>query len=193
MAARRRVPEATNPGPSPYRTRSGDTRPESIVPGFAADRDFPPERPRRGRLRGRIRRIVGVLCALAFLAVIVFGALLLITPSARQAQAIVRARDHVYGVAYPGPPVPARFAAALVATEDHRFYSDPGVDPVAAGRVAVGYISGHGSQQGGGDAGRPGAGAVRLRSGEPPGPGPGARAARAQQAGRRRGAQPVAG
>ena len=61
----------------------------------------------------------------------------------------MHARDHAHGIAYPGPPVPARFAAALVATEDHRFYSDPGIDPVAVGRVALGYLSGQGSQQGG--------------------------------------------
>jgi hypothetical protein len=32
-------------------------------------------------------------------------------------------------IAYPGPPVPVYFAQALVATKDHRFYTDPGVDP----------------------------------------------------------------
>jgi membrane peptidoglycan carboxypeptidase len=154
MTARRWVPGETAPEPSQFRARSGDTVPESIIPGFpapasAAGRDLRPRRPRRGRLRRRIRRTVAVLCALAFLAVAVFGALLLVTPSARQAQAIVRARDRAYGVGYPGPPVPTRFAAALVATEDHRFYSDPGIDPVAVGRVVLGYLSGQGSRQGG--------------------------------------------
>jgi membrane peptidoglycan carboxypeptidase len=169
MTARRRVPGETAHEPSPFRARSGDTVPEFIIPGFTAPsaatgRDLRPERPRpegpwaerpwaerprRGRLRRGIRRTVAVLCALAFVAVAVFGALLLVTPSARQAQAIVRARDRGYGVAYPGPPVPARFAASLVATEDHRFYSDPGIDPIAVGRVGLGYLSGQGSQQGG--------------------------------------------
>lgn len=164
MMARRHVPGETAPEPSPFRARSGDTVPEFSIPAFAAPgsatgRDIRSERPRSerpqserprpGRLRRRIGRTVAVLCALAFLAIAAFGALLLVTPSARQARAIARARDHAYGVAYPGPPVPARFAAALVATEDHRFYSDPGVDPVAVGRVALGYLSGHGSQQGG--------------------------------------------
>ena len=154
MTARGQVPGETAPEPSPFSARSGDTLPEFSVPAFtapgsAAGRDIRSERPRAGRLRRRIRRTVAVLCALAFLAVAAFGALLLVTPSARQAEAIARARDHAHGVAYPGPPVPARFAAALVATEDHRFYSDPGVDPVAVGRVALGYLSGHGSQQGG--------------------------------------------
>jgi penicillin-binding protein 1A len=45
--------------------------------------------------------------------------------------------------------VPARFAKSLVATEDHRFYQDPGIDPIAVGRVALGYLTGKGTQQGG--------------------------------------------
>jgi membrane peptidoglycan carboxypeptidase len=154
MTARRRVPGETDPELSPFRARSGDTGPESFVPGLTArrsatDSGIRPERAHPGRLRRRIRHTVVVLAGLAFFAVIVFGSLLLITPSAGQAQAIVRAQDRSHGVAYPGPPVPAKFAAALVATEDHRFYSDPGVDPLAVGRVALGYLSGHGSQQGG--------------------------------------------
>jgi penicillin-binding protein 1A len=164
MTARRRALEETGHEPGPFRARSGDTLPESIIPGLTApgsatggdtwpERLRPerpgPERLRPGRLRRRIRRIVALLCALAFLAIAVFGVLLVVTPSARQAQAIVHARDHAHGVAYPGLPVPARFAAALVATEDHRFYSDPGIDPIAVGRVALGYLSGRGSQQGG--------------------------------------------
>jgi penicillin-binding protein 1A len=39
-------------------------------------------------------------------------------------------------------------AAALVATEDHRFYSEPGVDPVAVGRLILGRLDG-GPDQGG--------------------------------------------
>jgi penicillin-binding protein 1A len=154
MTARRRLPGEAGPEPRPFRARSGDTLPGFVVPGlgppgFTGDDETAPERARPRRARRRIRRTVAVLGALAVLAIAAFGSLLLITPSARQAQAIVRARDRAYHVAYPGPPVPARFAAALVATEDHRFYSDPGVDPVAVGRVALGYLTGHGAQQGG--------------------------------------------
>jgi penicillin-binding protein 1A len=43
---------------------------------------------------------------------------------------------------------PGRFAAALEATEDHRFASEPGVDPFAVGRVAVSYLSGRGDEGG---------------------------------------------
>lgn len=154
MTARRRVPGEAAPQPRPFRAQSGDTLPDFVVPGLAApgstaDGEARSGRLRRGRLRRWIRRTLAVLVALIFLVVAVFGSLLLVTPSVRQAMAIVRARDRAYGVGYPGPPVPARFAASLVATEDHRFYHDPGVDPIALGRVAVGYVTGHGSQQGG--------------------------------------------
>jgi penicillin-binding protein 1A len=90
-----------------------------------------------------------VLGSLVLLAVIAFGALLAGTPSVGNAQALAQAQDTSHGVAYPGPPVPARFSDSLVATEDHRFYSDPGVDPIAVFRVALGYLHGDGSQQGG--------------------------------------------
>jgi membrane carboxypeptidase/penicillin-binding protein PbpC len=154
MQGRGPAPGSTDPPPRPFRARSGDTLPDVLIPGLAppgstGDQETRPERPRPGRLRRRIRRTVAALGALALLAIAAFGSLLLITPSAGRAQAIVRARDRAYHVAYPGPPVPARFAAALVATEDHRFYSDPGIDPIAAGRVALGYLTGHGAQQGG--------------------------------------------
>ena len=96
-----------------------------------------------------LRRTLAVLASLIVLACLAFGALLAGTPSVGNAQALAQAQDSAHGVAYPGPPVPARFADALVATEDHRFYSDPGVDPVAVFRVALGYLRGDGSQQGG--------------------------------------------
>jgi membrane peptidoglycan carboxypeptidase len=90
-----------------------------------------------------------VLGVFVLLAAIAFGALLVMTPSASEAQSLAQAQAKAHGAAFPGPPVPGRFADALVATEDHRFYSDPGVDPIAAGRVAVGYLTGNGPQQGG--------------------------------------------
>ena len=53
-----------------------------------------------------------------------------------------------HGIAYPGPTVPGNFARPLVATEDHRFYSEPGIDPFAVGRVIEGKLTG-GQDQGG--------------------------------------------
>jgi membrane peptidoglycan carboxypeptidase len=44
--------------------------------------------------------------------------------------------------------VPSRFADSLVATEDHRFYSEPGFDPIAIGRVIIGRVTGQPDQGG---------------------------------------------
>ncbi|MDA8049896.1 MAG: transglycosylase domain-containing protein [Rhodospirillales bacterium] len=97
-----------------------------------------------------LTRAVAALGALALLGAAAFALLLLLTPSARVAVALARDEALKHGIGYPGPPAPARFAEALVATEDHRFYSpvDPGIDPVAVLRVILGRITGHGGQGG---------------------------------------------
>jgi membrane peptidoglycan carboxypeptidase len=103
---------------------------------------------RRRRRRRRLRRAAAVAAALALMGIIVSGAFLLVTPSVGNAERLAQAQDRARGVAYPGPPVPTRFAASLIATEDHRFYSEPGIDPFAVGRVIVARLTG-GSDQGG--------------------------------------------
>ena len=97
-------------------------------------------RPRRPCLR-RTRRILAVLITLALLGMVALGGLLVVVPSVGNAPALARALDRAHHAAYPGPPVPARFAASLVATEDHRFYAEPGVDPIAFARVIAGRLS----------------------------------------------------
>lgn len=81
---------------------------------------------------------------MAAVALIVLGAvavigLLLSTPSVENADAVARAEAREHKTPYPGPRPPERFVKALVATEDHRFYSplNPGIDPFAVARVAL--------------------------------------------------------
>jgi membrane peptidoglycan carboxypeptidase len=105
-------------------------------------------RPRRRRVRKLLRRTAGFAVGMAVLGAVAFGGLLLVTPSAGNAEALVRAQDLEHDAAYPGPPVAPRFAASLVATEDHRFYSEPGIDVFAVGRVGLSYATGHGDQGG---------------------------------------------
>jgi penicillin-binding protein 1A len=81
-------------------------------------------------------------CALAF------GLLLVITPATSNAPQLARAIDQRHGAPYPGVAVPYRFAASLEATEDHRFASEPGIDPFAVARVFYSYLSGRGDQGG---------------------------------------------
>ncbi len=82
------------------------------------------------------------------LGVVACAGLLALTPSVGNARELVAAQDRANGVAYPGPPVPARFAASLVATEDKRFYSEPGIDLYAVVRVGYSYLTGRGLQGG---------------------------------------------
>lgn len=94
-------------------------------------------RRRRHRFR-RVRRFFGVLLALAALAAVGFIGLMQITPSVGNAPALVRALDRAHRATYPGPPVPARFAAALVAAVDRRFSSEGGLSPAPIAQVLTG-------------------------------------------------------
>jgi membrane peptidoglycan carboxypeptidase len=99
-------------------------------------------------LRVSVRRAVGVTASLGVLGTIALTGLLMVTPSVSNASARARALDRTHHVSYPGPPVPARFAASLISTEDHRFYSEPGIDPIAVARVIVGRLTGQPDQGG---------------------------------------------
>jgi membrane peptidoglycan carboxypeptidase len=92
--------------------------------------------------------MLAALVALALVAVLAFIGLLLVTPSVSNAPALARSFALAHHAAYPGPPVPTRFAAALVSTEDHRFYAEPGIDPFAIGRVIRGRVTGQPDQGG---------------------------------------------
>ena len=105
-----------------------------------ADANGTPPRSLRRKIVVRTLKVVAVLVAL-FAAT--FGILLAVTPSAGEATAIAQERARAEGIAYPGPPLPANFTRALTATEDHRFYSEPGVDPFAVIRVSFGTVLGH--------------------------------------------------
>jgi membrane peptidoglycan carboxypeptidase len=115
-----------------------------------SDAQPPPERRRRKNKTKALWRVIGSLAALVLLGSAAFGVLLLVTPPAKEAVALVRARARKHGTAYPNPRPPPRFTKALIATEDHRFYSflDPGIDPFAVARVILGRITGRRNQGG---------------------------------------------
>jgi membrane peptidoglycan carboxypeptidase len=88
------------------------------------------------------------LAAVIVVLAVAAGALWIVTPSASEATALAGAQARQHGISYPGPAVPENFARPLVATEDHRFYSEPGVDLLAVGRVVQGKVTGGGDQGG---------------------------------------------
>jgi membrane peptidoglycan carboxypeptidase len=108
--------------------------------------------PRRWPGRRRAVRIAEKL-GLAAVAVVMAGALtlgllMLATPSADNARQLAQVFDRQHGAPYPGVAAPYRFAAALEATEDHRFKDEPGVDPIAVLRVMYGTVTRRGDQGG---------------------------------------------
>ena len=102
--------------------------------------------PRRNRRSWQLRLALTIIKVFLVVITVFVAAVALLyafTPSAGQAPSLAAAQAADHHIAYPGPPVPQYFAEALVATEDHRFYADPGVDPLALVRVASSWITGH--------------------------------------------------
>lgn len=82
------------------------------------------------------RRFLFVGCSVLVLAVLAGAGLYVLTPSVGDAAVRVRALGREHGVVRVNARVPRRFAEALVASEDSRFYTEPGVDPVGIVRAA---------------------------------------------------------
>src|SRR6266849_2563423 len=95
-----------------------------------------------------LRRVLIAVLAIALAGALAFAGLMVGTPSVSAAPLLAQAFDQADRAPQPGPLVPSRFAAALVATEDHRFYSEPGFDPFAIGRVIAGRATGQPDQGG---------------------------------------------
>ena len=126
----------------------GNTRPlpqQSAQPGQPGP---PGRRPRPSRRRRYLKRAAIGLAAVIVVLAVAGGALWIVTPSATEATALAGAQARQHGITYPGPAVPENFARPLVATEDHRFYSEPGVDVLAVGRVVQAKVTGGGDQGG---------------------------------------------
>jgi membrane peptidoglycan carboxypeptidase len=123
-----------HPDASPGTDQPGDGLPKSRRPAS-----------RRRRYAKRAAITLGVLVAILALGA---GYLWIATPSAGDAVKLAEQQAAEHGIPYPGPPPPANFTRPLVATEDHRFYSEPGVDVLAVGRVVWAKIT-NGSDQGG--------------------------------------------
>jgi membrane peptidoglycan carboxypeptidase len=139
------VPGYTRPLPERAQQDPGQQDPGQQWPGQQRRR---PIRPRASRKRRYLKRAAITVATLVVVLVLGVGALLLVTPSAGEATQLAQQQAQAHGIAYPGPPVPQNFARPLVATEDHRFYSEPGIDPLAVGRVIGAKLTG-GQDQGG--------------------------------------------
>ena len=129
MGNTRPLPQPEAPSGQPARTRATGGQPKS-------------------RARRYLKRAIITILVLILIGIIGVAVLWFATPSATEATQIAQAQAAEHGIAYPGPAVPSDFARPLIATEDKRFYSEPGVDFLAVGRVVWAKVS-NGSDQGG--------------------------------------------
>lgn len=107
-------------------------------------------RPPR-RLRGlRLRRwLPAGVAGLAGFALAAAGTAWAVTPGVSGAEALIRAAGRAQGAPDTGAPVPARFAAALTAAENARFYRDDGIDPAGVARALAREVTGAPGDPGG--------------------------------------------
>ncbi len=121
--------------------------PVGLRAGAAAPRTARAGRPRPRHWR---RRAARAACVLLLLGVAGSAALLALTPSVADApdRATALAAGHPGGDTATAA-VPTKFAAALVATEDTRFYTHHGIDSVGLLRAAGTAISGGQGDPGG--------------------------------------------
>jgi penicillin-binding protein 1A len=93
------------------------------------------------RSRGRLgRRLLRGVLTLALLGLVVVGSGWVITPSVDDAASRVAAHLRAHSAPALQGAVPTRMAEALIATENSRFYSDPGVDPVSVLRAPIALV-----------------------------------------------------
>ena len=135
------VPGYTRPLPEPTRQTG-----QPGQPGQPPSLQRPPRSS--SRKRRYLKRAAITLVTLAVVLALAAGVLYIVTPSAGEATPLAQQQARQHGIAYPGPAVPANFARPLVATEDHRFYTEPGIDLLAVGRVVEANLT-DGSDQGG--------------------------------------------
>ncbi len=113
-----------------------------VVVSPAGGRGGNPRLPDRshGLRRSAGRRLLTAVVSLLLLTGIGFGLLLALTPGVGDAPARVATQTRGGGLLVGSPPL--RVQQALVATEDSRFYSHSGVDPIGSLRAVLGPLLG---------------------------------------------------
>ncbi|MFF4489890.1 transglycosylase domain-containing protein [Streptomyces sp. NPDC001544] len=107
---------------------------------------------RRGmpdRLRRCVRGALVLTLSAAVLCALCGGVLLAVTPGVGDAEQRAHALDAERGITDVTAPTPPKVAAALVATEDSRFWRNPGIDPAGIARAVVVWLEGRGGDGGG--------------------------------------------
>jgi penicillin-binding protein 1A len=93
-------------------------------------------------------RLLAVAISLLLLAAAGLVAVILSSPSVADAPAKVQAILAAHHAQSDNGVIPPRLAAALLATEDSRFYGDPALDPRGVVRATVGVVTRNGNDGG---------------------------------------------
>jgi penicillin-binding protein 1A len=93
-------------------------------------------------------RLLAVVIAVTLLAAAGLLAVILSSPSVTNAPARVQAILAAHHAPSDHGVIPTRLAAALLATEDSRFYGDPALDPRGVARAAIGVVTNNGNDGG---------------------------------------------
>ncbi|MHB1534613.1 MAG: biosynthetic peptidoglycan transglycosylase, partial [Acidimicrobiales bacterium] len=109
-------------------------------------------RPPRRRNRSRRRQLAyAVLIAIMTLGILLGGGLLVLiltAPSVDGAPRRVAAILAAHGAPSDQGVIPAKVSAALLATEDSRYYEDPALDPLGVARAVMGVLTNNGNDGG---------------------------------------------
>ncbi|WP_163547911.1 biosynthetic peptidoglycan transglycosylase [Candidatus Frankia nodulisporulans] len=120
-----------NTEPQNIRYPEGTTGPDELDEPEVETASYSGRRPGRRWVRVLRRLLLTALaCGLAVL--LGFGVLLGVTPSVADARTRVDAQAAEHGARALSGALPSRVVAALIATEDSRFYSHQGIDPLGA-------------------------------------------------------------
>jgi membrane peptidoglycan carboxypeptidase len=87
-----------------------------------------------------VRRMLKAVLALTLLGLLLLGAGWVLTPSVDDAAARVAAHLAAHSAPALQGPIPIKMADALIATENSRFYSVPGVDPISVLRAPYALV-----------------------------------------------------
>jgi penicillin-binding protein 1A len=96
-----------------------------------------------------MKRALLTACGLLVLVIAAGAATYALTPSAGNAEAMVRTLARHDVASDLGAPVPPKFAESIVASEDSRFYAEPGIDPIGMARAAWMTLTGSRADPGG--------------------------------------------
>jgi len=116
-----------------------------------APRHVPVHRKTRVQSRSRrwLRRSLTASAAVLAGLTVVAGGLYVITPGVGDAPRRVASILATHDATGVDVSRDSKVARAVVATEDHRFYQDYGIDPISVARAAIGTVAGSTTDQGG--------------------------------------------